>query len=60
MYSIIEISTGRLIVSSAFDVVDEGQIAIEDVCTIEGEGDKYYNFQTGKFYTHDTSSTLDA
>jgi hypothetical protein len=52
MYTIIDSTTGLLLFAKSDDVVLEGQIAIEQICTIENPElkDIYYNFETKQFY----------
>jgi hypothetical protein len=51
MYSIIDIETGILIIASVFDIVEEGQVAIDKVCLLQTEEDIFFNFETQEFYT---------
>ena len=51
MYTIIDATTGLLLFAKSDDVVLEGQIAIEELCTLETTEPIYWNFETEKFYT---------
>lgn len=52
MYSIIDISTNKLVIASVFNNVEDGHIAIEQICTLENPENKeiYFNFETQTFY----------
>lgn len=52
MYTIIEESTNKVLFSKLDNEVLEGQIAIEQICTLDNpEGkDIYFNFVTQEFY----------
>jgi hypothetical protein len=53
MYTIIEKSTNKVLFAKFDSEVLEGQVAIEQICTIENPEFKeiYYNFETQEFYT---------
>jgi hypothetical protein len=50
MYNIIDEKTGLLLFCKSDNEVLEGQIAIKEICTIESQGDIFYNFETHEFY----------
>jgi hypothetical protein len=54
MYSIIDTTTNQLLFAKYDNVVLEGQVAIEQICTIERENpfdsEIFYNFETQEFY----------
>jgi hypothetical protein len=52
MYTIIDTTTNRLFFVKFDNEVLEGQVAIEQICTIENpeQKDIYYNFETKQFY----------
>ena len=52
MYSIIEIATNKLVIASVFNDVENGHIAIQQICTLENPDNKeiYFNFETQQFY----------
>ena len=52
MYTIIDITTNRLLFVKSDNEVLSGQVAIEQICTIENpeQKDIYYNFETKQFY----------
>lgn len=52
MWTIIDITTKRLLFVKSDNEVLEGQVAIEQICTIENPElkDIYYNFETQTFY----------
>ena len=53
MYTIIDTTTNKLLFVKSDNEVLEGQVAIEQICTIENPEfkDIYYNFETQQFYT---------
>lgn len=51
MYTIIEQSTGKVLFAKFDNIVLEGQIAIEKLCTLETESEIFFNFETNEFYT---------
>jgi hypothetical protein len=52
MYTIIDTTTNRLLFVKFDNEVLEGQVAIEQICTIDNpeQKDIYYNFETKQFY----------
>ena len=50
MYTIIDSNSGLVLFCKSDNEVLEGQVAIEKVCTIESQGDIFYNFETQQFY----------
>jgi hypothetical protein len=52
MWTIIDSNTNRLLFVKSDNEVLEGQVAIEQICTIENPDQKdiYYNFETQTFY----------
>jgi hypothetical protein len=50
MYTIIDSITGLVLFAKFDNEVLEGQTAINKVCTIESQGDIFYNFETHEFY----------
>jgi hypothetical protein len=51
MWTIIDAVSGLVLFAKYDNECLEGQIAIEKVCTIETEGEIFYNFETHEFYT---------
>jgi hypothetical protein len=53
MYTIIDTATNKVLFAKFDNQVLEGQVAIEQICTIENPEFKeiYYNFETKQFYT---------
>jgi hypothetical protein len=49
MYTIIEITTGKVIIASVFDIVEEGQIAITAVLR-ESMQNPHWDFINEVFY----------
>lgn len=52
MYTIIEQSTNKVLFAKFDNQVLSGQVAIEQMCTLENPDGKeiYYNFDTQEFY----------
>ena len=52
MYSIIDTTTKKLLFAKYDNEVIDGQVAIEQICTLENsEGkDIFFNFETQQFY----------
>lgn len=52
MWTIIETTTNKVLFAKFDNEVLEGQVAIEQICTIENPDQKdiYYNFETKTFY----------
>ena len=52
MWTIIETTTNKVLFAKFDNEVLEGQVAIEQICTIENPDQKdiYYNFETQTFY----------
>jgi hypothetical protein len=52
MYTIIDAASNKVLFAKFDSEVLEGQIAIEQICTIENpeQKDIYYNFETKQFY----------
>ena len=50
MYTIVDSETGKVLFGKTDNEVLEGQIAIDKTCTIETEGEIFYNFETKQFY----------
>ena len=53
MYTIIDESTNKVLFAKFDNEVLEGQVAIEQICTIENpeQKDIFFNFETKQFYT---------
>lgn len=52
MYSIIDTTTNKLLFAKYDNEVLEGQIAVEQICTLENPDGKdiFFNFTTHEFY----------
>jgi hypothetical protein len=50
MYTIVDSITGLVLFAKMDNEVLEGQTAIQEFCTIEGEAPIYWNFETEEFY----------
>ena len=52
MYSIIDTSTKKLLFAKYDNKVIEGQVAVEEICTLENVDGKdiFFNFGTNEFY----------
>jgi len=54
MYTIIDTATNKVLFAKFDNEVLEGQVAIEQICTIERENpfesEIFYNFETQEFY----------
>ena len=50
MYTIIKESTNKVLFAKNDNEVLQGQVAIEQICTIETESEIFYNFETQEFY----------
>jgi hypothetical protein len=52
MFTIIDTTTNKLLFAKYDNEVLEGQIAVEEICTLENPElkDIYYNFETKTFY----------
>ena len=55
MYSIIETTTNKLLFAKYDNKVIEGQIAIDEICTLENPDGKdiFFNFTTHEFYINE-------
>ena len=51
MYTIIDSKTGKVLFAKFDNEVLEGQIAIENICTLETESEIFFNFANNEFYT---------
>jgi hypothetical protein len=51
MYTIIDSTTGKVLFAKFDNEVLEGQIAIENICTLETDKEIFFNFETNDFYT---------
>jgi hypothetical protein len=50
MWTIVDAISGLVLFAKFDSEVLEGQLAINKVCTIEGDMPKYINFETQEFY----------
>lgn len=55
MWTIIETTTNKVLFAKFDNQVLSGQVAIEQICTIENPNQKdiYYNFETQTFYLNE-------
>jgi hypothetical protein len=51
MYTIIDSTTGKVLFAKFDNIVLEGQIAIEKICTLETDKEIFFNFETNDYYT---------
>jgi hypothetical protein len=51
MWTIIDAVSGLVLFAKFDSECLEGQIAINEICTIETESEIFYNFETQQFYT---------
>jgi hypothetical protein len=54
LYTIIEKETGKELYAKFDNIVEDWQVAIEELRTIEMEN-PYFNFETREFYEHPTT-----